>query len=120
MRALILNLCLFLYLEPTRIKEFSTASVAVIVGVPSIVISFFAGALLGALLHHCCIIRMHNKPQSLSQTQNHRATYENVEDIASKRKAIAEIEMKSNEAYGPVRQKQISTKANKAYGHVQL
>ena len=63
---------------------------------------------------------MHNKPQSQSQTQNHRATYENVEDIASKRKAIAEIEMKSNEAYGPVRQKQISTKANKAYGHVQL
>ena len=96
------------------------AAVAVIVGVPSIVVSFFAGALLGALLHHCLIIRLRNKPKSQSLTQNRIPMYENIEDVASKGTAIAEIEMKSNEAYGPVRQQQISTRANKAYGHVQL
>ena len=46
--------------------------------------------------------------------------YEDVENITATGTESAAIELKSNEAYGPVKQQEVSTKPNPAYGHVQL
>ena len=108
--------------EPNRTCQeeyFSRAAVAAITGVPCIVLSFTVGTLLGAFLHHL-ITRLRSKPQSQHQSQKSVPMYEDVENITSTGREGAAIEMKSNEAYGPVRQQEISTRPNQAYGHVQL
>jgi len=46
--------------------------------------------------------------------------YEDVENVTPTGTESAVIELKSNEAYGPIKQQQISTRPNQAYGHVQL
>jgi len=83
------------------------------------VVSLTIGAVLGALLLHL-FTRVQSKPQSQSQTQKPVPMYEDVENISSTGRESAAIELKSNEAYGPVRQQHISTRPNQAYGHVQL
>jgi len=108
--------------EPNRAcqeEHLSRAAVAAITGVPCIVLSFTVGALLGAFLHHL-ITRLRSKPQSQHQSWKSVPMYEDVENIASIGREGAAIETKSNEAYGPLRQQQISTRPNQAYGQVQL
>ena len=100
-------------------EQFSTAAVAAITGVPCIVVSLTVGALLGVLLYHL-ITRVQSKPQSQAQTQKPVPMYEDVQNITSTGTESATIELKSNEAYGPVRQREISTRPNQAYGQVQL
>jgi len=88
-------------------QDLSTAAVAAITGVLCTAISLTVGVLLGALLYHL-ITRARSKPQPQSRTQNLVSMYEDVQNITPTRTESAAIELKSNEAYGPIRQQELS------------
>ena len=88
----------------------STAAVVAITGVLCAVISLTVGALLGALLHHL-ITRAQGKPPTPSPPPV--ATYEDV-DVSTARGGASghseqSIELKSNEAYGPVEKRIVTS-----------
>ena len=64
-------------------------------------VSLIVGSLLGALLHYLNT-RVQNKP--LSKTQKTVPIYEDVQNTLSTGIESAAIELKSNEAYDPLRQ----------------
>ena len=83
-------------------QECRTAVAVGITGAVCTVVSLTVGALLGALFLHL-ITRARCKPQFQSQTQKPVPMYEDVENITSTPTASAGIELKSNEAYHPLR-----------------
>ena len=109
--------------EPNRASQrgFNTAEVAAMTGVPCVVVALIAGALLGVLLHYG-ITRVQSKPRSQSKTQESLPVYEDVDkiNITTSGAESAAIELKLNVECGPSKQKQISTRPNKAYGHAKL
>ena len=80
-------------------------------------IPLIAGALLGVLLYHF-IIRAQSKPKS--QAQKPVPMYEDVQNITPTGTEGAAFELKPNEAYGPLRWQEITTKLKEACGHVKL
>ena len=105
----------------TSQREFFTAEVAAMTGVPCIVVALTVGALLRVLLHYG-ITRVRSKPRSQSKTQESVPVYENVDKISitSTGAESAAIELKVDVECGPSKQKQISTTPNQAYGHANV
>ena len=99
------------------IQECGTAVAVGVTGVVCTVVAFTVGALFGALFLHL-ITRAQCKPQTRSHTQQPVPMYEDVENITLTPTASAGIELKSNEAYHPLRKQQISSTPNTAYEHV--
>ena len=97
-------------------------STAVIVGVVCSLIFLSAGVLLGVVTLYL-IQRARGKlsgPTSLSPPPLPPAvTYEDV-DMSGEVNTTHNIQLKSNEAYGPTHKDKIHTSPNTAYGQVQL
>ena len=99
-------------------------STAVIVGVVCSLIFLSAGGLLGVVTLYL-ILRARGK---LSGSTSHASTspplppavtYEEV-GMSGEVKSTHKIQLKSNEAYGPIHKDNIQTSPNTAYGQVQL
>ena len=100
-------------------QECVTVVSIAITGAVCTVVSLTVGVLLGVLLLHL-ITRGRGKPQSQGRPQKPVPMYEDVENSTPIAAASAGIEVKSNEAYRPLRKPHISTTPNEAYGQVEL
>ena len=109
----IFSLCSCLFTYDTVVyayvgtQECGTVVAVGISGVVCIVISRTVGTLFGVLLSHL-ITRQWCRSQSQSQTQK-PPMYEDVENITCTPTASSDMELKSNEAYHPLRKQHIPT-----------
>ena len=89
-------------------QECGTAVAVGITVVVCTVVSLTVGTLFGVLISHL-ITKPWCKSQSQSQTQKPVPMYEDVENITCTPAVSSDIELKSNEAYHPLRKQHIPT-----------
>ena len=101
--------------------EDNSGSTSVIVGVVCSLLFLAIGVLLGAVCL-CFILRGRGKlsGSAPSSSTPPAVTYEEVGVAREVNKRSQDIQLASNEAYGPVQSRDIQTTQNTAYGQVQL